>query len=201
MLSWTVFLLALSAVGVLAAGCVGYVYGDLARAGAAAVAAASASPGGTERPHAHARQDGDGADRAGGGAGRASAPGFGEAVRTGPLVATVTGVEYGCGPLDPVIDDIEGTCVLVYLEIANTGTRAYRPVAEFQTLVAAGGGRHPGDTRLSLAADHGGLFDAVPPGESRDGVLVFEIAYDVNARSIELRASADTPGVQVRLAH
>lgn len=142
------------------------------------------------------------ADQAGGSA-PARVARIGEQVQDGAFAFTVTGVEttetLGSGFLT---SEAEGRYVLVHVTVTNIGTEAATFSDANQTLLDADRREFSADsgTAVMYVPDSKAFLNQINPGNSVDGVLVFDVPESVEPAAIELRESMFSDGATVSLA-
>jgi Domain of unknown function (DUF4352) len=122
--------------------------------------------------------------------------GPGDPVQVGFFTLTVTAVEDGRQSLGgpPAISVPRGQFVLVSVTVHNDVLAPARFAVEYQYLFDGDRRKYEG------AIDRGGLFQAdINPGDTVEGVLVFDIPSDTEPLSIELHDSPSSDGVTVLL--
>ena len=123
--------------------------------------------------------------------------GIDDPVQDGDFTLTVTAIEDGRqsfgGP--PAISQPRGQFVLVYFTVHNDVLSPSLFAEEYQYLFDGEGRKYEG-----YIADRGDLFQAdINPGDTVDGVLVFDIPSDTVPAWIELHGSPSSGGVIVLL--
>ncbi|MGH3585493.1 MAG: DUF4352 domain-containing protein [Pseudonocardia sp.] len=182
---------ACSVLGLLV--CVGYA----AAFGAAASSAPTASTTGRTAPMPNIAAEQSGA------ATEASA-GIGDQVQDGAFTFTVTDVETGRESLGDgfLRSEAQGNYVLVHVTVTNVGTEAQMFTSANQTLLDAQGREFEADAGAALmnVPDSESFLTDVNPGNSVDGVLVFDVPDGLSPTAIELHESLFSGGVTVSLA-
>jgi Domain of unknown function (DUF4352) len=122
---------------------------------------------------------------------------IGDPVQDGDFTFTVTAVEDGRQSLGgpPATRVPRGQFVLVYFTVHNRVLSPSLFAEEYQYLTDGDGRKYEGHI-----VDRGDLFQAdINPGNTVEGVLVFDIASDAEPLSIEMHASQYSNGVSVLL--
>ncbi len=158
---------------------------------------------------ASAEQESPDDDAAGGEEPTAEAPagepetaGVGDAVRDGKFEFTVTEVETGV----PSVGDemfgqtAQGQYVLVHLTVENIGDEAQYFDGSSQELVDTAGRKHSADSSAAIYLDDSNSFlNQINPGNSVEGIVVFDVPADAELASITLHDSMFSGGVTVAL--
>jgi hypothetical protein len=130
----------------------------------------------------------------------ADLPGMGDAVRDGKFEFTVTELEDG---VDQIGDDFlnekaQGQFVLVHMTVENVGDEAQYFDGDSQKLVDTEGRTHSADTGAAIYLDDSNSFlNEINPGNTVDGVVVFDVPADASAATLELHDSMFSGGVEV----
>lgn len=131
-----------------------------------------------------------------------AAPGIGTAVRDGKFEFTVTAVEPGVASVgDEFLSvDAQGQFVLVHVTVTNVGDAAQMFDASSQKLFDAQGREHSADSTAGIyLGDANSFLNDINPGNSIQGVVVFDVPADAVPASIELHDSFMSGGVSVAL--
>lgn len=131
-----------------------------------------------------------------------AAPGIGTAVRDGKFEFTVTAVEPGVGRVgdDLLGVDAQGQFVLVHVTVTNIGDAAQMFDSSSQKLFDAQGREHSADSTAGIyLGDANSFLNDINPGNSIQGVVVFDVPADAVPASIELHDSFLSGGTQVAL--
>ncbi len=145
------------------------------------------------------------ADEAGGEAAAAPADdvaGLNTPVRDGKFEFTVTEVETGVatvGEEDFMEEQAQGQFVLVHLSVANIGDEAQTIIDSNQTLVDTEGRQHDAASAGMWLEDNDLWLSDVNPGNTVEGILVYDIPADATPASLELHDSMLSGGVSVDL--
>lgn len=148
------------------------------------------------------------ADTAGGAQAPAAAapeetvPGLGTAVRDGKLEFTVTAVEPGVTNVgDEFLSvDAQGQFVLVHVTVTNIGDAAQMFDASSQKLFDTQGREHSADSTAGIyLGDANSFLNDINPGNSIQGVVVFDVPADAVPASVELHDSFMSGGSTVAL--
>lgn len=129
--------------------------------------------------------------------------GIGDSVRDGKFEFTVTGVESGVPSVgdDYLSQEAQGQYVLVAMTVENIGDEAQYFFGDNQDLTDTEGRTHSADGTASIYLDSAdSLMTEINPGNTVDGVVVFDIPTDATPAEIELHDSAFSGGVTVALS-
>jgi hypothetical protein len=132
------------------------------------------------------------------------AAGIGTAVRDGKFEFTVSKVDCGKTRLGDTNfgKDAQGQFCTVNVKVENIGKEAQTLDASSQYLYGSGGQRYDADTEaaLYLGVNQTRTFlEAINPGNSVNGILVFDIPKNAEPTKIELHDSPFSGGVMVAL--
>lgn len=185
-------------VGVLIVVCVGV--GTVASLGAEEEPETSAN----EQPEAQAPESEDAEpaaedERENGDEGKATA-GIGDAVRDGKFEFTITEVETG---IDAVGDEFlgkeaQGQFVFVYVTVENIGDEAQLFDGSSQYLIDTEGREHSSDGEAAFYVENSDSFlTEINPGNTVEGIVVFDIPADATPASLNLHDSFLSGGVEV----
>jgi hypothetical protein len=131
-----------------------------------------------------------------------AAPGVGTPVADGKLQFTVTSVEAG---VPSIGDDLfgvtaQGQYVLVHMTVTNVGDAAQLFDASSQTLLDGQGRTHSADSGAAIyLPDSNSFLTSINPGNTVDGIVVFDVPADATPVSVELHDSPFSGGVTVSL--
>lgn len=165
------------------------------------VVVVQAVSGGTEpvaNPGASAGQTPGAADAAEGPA----APGIGAAVADGKFEFTVTSIEPGVPHIGDATFgvDAQGQFLLVHVTVTNVGDAAQYFDSSSQKLLDAQGRTHSADSSAAIyLPDSNSFLTSINPGNTVEGIVVFDIPADATPASIELHDSPFSGGVTVTL--
>lgn len=129
-------------------------------------------------------------------------PGLGAAVRDGKFEFTVTAVEPGVARVgdDLLGVDAQGQFVLVHVTVTNVGDVAQMFDASSQKLFDAQGREHSADSTAGIyLGDANSFLNDINPGNSIQGVVVFDVPADAVPASLELHDSFLSGGTTVAL--
>ena len=130
--------------------------------------------------------------------------GIGTEVQDGAFAFTVTKVDTGLRALGQGVlrSEAQGSYVLVHVTVRNVGTESQLFTDSNQTLLDAQGREFTADTSAAMmnVPDSESFLTDINPGNSVDGVLVFDVPEGVAPASIELQDSMFSSGVLVSLA-
>lgn len=130
------------------------------------------------------------------------AAGVGDAVRDGKFEFTVTEVETGVSEVGDefLSEQAQGQFVLVHMTVSNIGDEAQMLDGSNQTLVDDQGREHSANGSAAIYLDGSQTFlNDINPGNSVEGIVVFDIPADAQPAAIELHDSMFSGGVTVRL--
>lgn len=98
--------------------------------------------------------------------------------------------------------EAQGSHVLVHVTVRNVGTESELFTDSDQTLLDAQGREFTADTAAAMMnlPDSESFLTTINPGNSVDGVLVYDVPEGVAPASIELHGSMLSSGVLVSLA-
>lgn len=157
----------------------------------------------TDRPGAKPAQDRD-AEPGEKPKEKPAAPGIGDTVEDGVFAFTVTKVEKGVPEIGEgfLATRAQGQYVLVHLTVKNIGDRAQGFSGAEQKLIDAAGREFDADLGAAALAvqDANSLFENINPGNTVNGVLVFDVPKKVRLTAIELHDSPFSNGVTVTLS-
>jgi hypothetical protein len=129
--------------------------------------------------------------------------GVGAQVQDGAFAFTVTNVETGREALGDgfLRSEAQGSYVLVHVTVTNVGTEAQMFTSANQTLLDAQGREFEADAGAALmnVSDSESFLTAINPGNSVDGVLVFDVPEGLSPTGIELHESMFSGGATVSL--
>ena len=129
-----------------------------------------------------------------------AAPGIGTPVADGVFEFVVTGVEPGVARIGDEMLGVEaqGQFVLVRVTVTNVGDASQIFDASSQTLLDAQGRTHSADSGSAIyLPDANSFLTSVNPGNTVDGIVVFDIPADATPVSVELHDSPFSGGVTV----
>ncbi len=127
---------------------------------------------------------------------------IGTPVRDGKFEFTVTSLEPGVEHIgsDGFGVDAQGQFLLVHVTVTNIGDEAQYFDGSSQDLTDTEGRTHSADSSAAIYLDDSNSFlNQINPGNSVDGVVVFDIPVGAVPASIELHDSAWSGGVTVSL--
>lgn len=130
----------------------------------------------------------------------ADEPGVGDAVRDGKFEFVVTEVEPGLATVGEGFteEEAQGQFVLIHLTVTNIGDQPQTLFDSNQVLFDEQGRQHS-TSSSSIWLDEGLWLDEINPGNSMNGVLLYDIPADALPSSLELHDSAFSDGVTVTL--
>ncbi len=130
------------------------------------------------------------------------AAGIGDPVRDGKFEFTVTEVETGVSEVGDefLSEQAQGQFVLVHMTVSNIGDQAQMLSGGNQTLVDDQGREHSANGSAAIYLDDSETFlNDINPGNSVEGIVVFDIPADAQPAAIELHDSMFSGGVTVSL--
>lgn len=128
--------------------------------------------------------------------------GIGTPVRDGKFEFTVTQVETGVKRVgnDVLGQDAQGQFVLLHLTVANIGTEAQYFDGSSQKLYDAAGRTFSADSTAAIYLDaSNSLLNQINPGNTVQGIVVFDVPADATLTTVELHDSMFSGGVTVAL--
>lgn len=165
------------------------------------------SGGGAEEAGSAAGGEVSGASAADAGAAQAAevevAAGIGTPVRDGKFEFVVNGIECGATEVgnEYFNEQAQGQYCMLDLTITNIGDEAQYFSGENVTLYNAEGQKYSADTGASIyLEDSSSVFEEINPGNTLAGTVVFDIPAGASPVEVELRDSAFSGGVKVKLA-
>jgi hypothetical protein len=130
-------------------------------------------------------------------------PGIGDKARDGKFMFTVTKLKTGVAQIggSDFGAKAQGQFVLVSVKVKNIGDEAQTLFGDNQTLFIDGK-KYSADTSAAIYLDDSNsLFEEINPGNSLNGVVVFDVPKNATAfEKIELHDSAFSGGVDVDLS-
>ncbi|WP_402374593.1 DUF4352 domain-containing protein [Isoptericola rhizosphaerae] len=130
----------------------------------------------------------------------ADLPGLGDAVRDGKFEFTVTELEDGVKQIgdDFLNEKAQGQFVLVHMTVENIGDEAQYFDGDSQELVDTKGRTHSADTGAAIyLEDSNSFLNEINPGNTVDGVVVFDLPKKATPATLELHDSMFSDGVEV----
>lgn len=158
-------------------------------AGGAAVADGSSASTAEDAPEAEAAPEVE-----------EQAAGIGDKIRDGKFEFTVTKVEPGTQTVGDEFlgKEAQGQFVLVHLTIENIGDEAQLFDATSQLAFDGKGNEFSTDSEAGIYLDDSNAFlNEINPGNSVDGILIFDIPVKAKLQSLELHDSFLSGGVTV----
>lgn len=132
-----------------------------------------------------------------------TAASIGDEVQDGSLAFTVTNVESGAQALGESFlrTEAQGMYVLVHVTVRNVGSESVTFMGANQTLLDTQGREFTADSSAALinVPDSESFFTPINPGNSVDGVLVFDVPEEMTPAAIELHESMFSSGALVSL--
>jgi Domain of unknown function (DUF4352) len=130
------------------------------------------------------------------------APGIGDPVRDGKFEFTVQKVDCGKTRIGDQYTNTkaQGQFCLVHLKVENIGKESQLLDGSNQYLYGPGGQRFDADSEAGIYLDDAQTFlEEINPGNTVNGIVVFDIPKSVEPTKIELHDSAFSGGVTVEL--
>jgi hypothetical protein len=138
------------------------------------------------------------------GSARAISAGIGDQVQDGSFTFTVTDVQTGVQALGESFlrTEAQGEFVLVHVTVTNVGADSTTFMGANQTLLDTQGREFTADSSAAVmnVPDSASFFTPINPGNSVDGVLVFDVPEGLSPAAIELHESMFSGGALVSLA-
>jgi hypothetical protein len=131
-----------------------------------------------------------------------STPGIGDTVADGKFEFVVTAVETGVAQVGDEFfnQTAQGQFVLVRMTVTNIGDQAQYFDGSSQKLLDTAGRTHSADTGAAIyLGDSESFLNQINPGNTVEGVVVFDIPADAALASLELHDSPFSGGVTVNL--
>ncbi|MEU2201794.1 DUF4352 domain-containing protein [Isoptericola sp. NPDC019482] len=128
--------------------------------------------------------------------------GIGDTVRDGKFEFTVTDVEDGVSSVGDQYfgEEAQGQFVLVHMKVENIGDEAQYFMGDNQYLHDSEGKQYSADTEAAIYLDEAeSLLSEINPGNTVEGVVVFDVPTKADLDSIELHDSAFSGGATVDL--
>ncbi|MDJ1372253.1 DUF4352 domain-containing protein [Gulosibacter molinativorax] len=132
-----------------------------------------------------------------------AAASIGDAVTSGDLEFTITGVENGGTEVgsEYLNKTAQGEYFFVHVSVTNTGNEAVSFFGSNQKLVDSQGRQHETDSSASLyMEDNDTLFTEINPGNTVDGTLVFDIPADAEPVEVIVQDGMFDDEVPVNIA-
>ncbi|MDO8147526.1 DUF4352 domain-containing protein [Isoptericola sp. b515] len=126
--------------------------------------------------------------------------GIGDPVRDGKFEFTVTELERGVEKIgnEYLNTEAQGKFVLVHMSVENIGDEAQYFDGSSQKLVDTEGRTHSADSEAAIYLDDSNSFlNEINPGNTVDGIVVFDMPKDAKPATLELHDSAFSGGVEV----
>jgi hypothetical protein len=134
----------------------------------------------------------------------AASAGIGTEVQDGSLAFTVTDVKTGVRVLGDSFlrTEAQGMYVLVHVTVRNIGSESQTFMGANQTLLDAQGREFTADSSAALmnVPNSESFFTPINPGNTVEGVLVFDMPEGLSPAAIELHESMFSSGALVTLA-
>lgn len=133
---------------------------------------------------------------------KAHVPGLGEVVKDGKFAFKVTKVEKGLSQVGTgfATHKAQGQYVLVHLTVKNIGDEAQMFTDSAQKLIDAKGRTFDADSGAAIwLQDSHAFLENINPGNSVNGLLLFDVPENVTLKAVELHDSVFSVGVTVSL--
>jgi len=131
-------------------------------------------------------------------------PGLGDVVKDGKFAFKVTKVEKGLSQVGEgfTVSKAQGQYVLIHLTVKNIGDEAQLFSDSAQKLIDAKGRTFDADSGAAALGlkDSNAFLNNINPGNSVNGILLFDVPKDVRLKAVELHDSLFSDGVTVSLA-
>ncbi|WP_159621423.1 DUF4352 domain-containing protein [Ruania rhizosphaerae] len=130
------------------------------------------------------------------------APGIGDPARDGQFEFVVSEIETGVEQIGSEFlnTEAQGQFVLVHLSVTNIGNEAQHFFDSDQTMLDTEGREHSADSEAGIyLEDNDTLLNEINPGNTLEGVIVFDIPADATPAELELHDSAFSGGVTIAL--
>ncbi|TQC41590.1 DUF4352 domain-containing protein [Rhodococcus sp. WS4] len=131
-----------------------------------------------------------------------SAAGIGSPVRDGKFEFTVTAVDPGISTIgtEPLTSTAQGQFVLVHLTVRNIGDQQQMFDQSAQKMIDQQDRQLSSNAGDAIYVDSQNFLAEINPGNSVDGVVVFDIPKDSLPTKLELHDSVFSGGVTVQLS-
>ncbi|SEE95511.1 DUF4352 domain-containing protein [Ruania alba] len=129
-------------------------------------------------------------------------PGIGDPARDGTFEFVITEVETGVAQVGDefLSEEAQGQFVLVHLSVTNIGDQAEYFFDSDQTLIDTEDRQHSADSEAGIyLGDNETFLSEINPGNTLEGIIVFDVPADATPAGIELHDSAFSGGVSVTL--
>ncbi|MFG2293047.1 DUF4352 domain-containing protein [Streptomyces sp. NPDC048603] len=128
-------------------------------------------------------------------------PGLGEPARDGKFEFTVTRLRPGVSNIGGQYGrDAQGQFFLVHMTVRNIGDRAQTFDGSDQKLIDRNGSEYSADTAAALYLDKSESFlNRINPGNTVDGIVVFDVPRTASPVRIELHDSLFSGGTTIDL--
>ncbi|MBE3011710.1 DUF4352 domain-containing protein [Microbispora sp. NEAU-D428] len=133
---------------------------------------------------------------------KAHVPGLGDLVKDGKFAFKVTKVEKGLSQVGEgfTAHEAQGQYVLVHLTVKNIGDEAQMFTDSAQKLIDAKGRTFDADSGAAIwLQDSNAFLENINPGNSVNGLLLFDVPKNLTLKAIELHDSIFSGGVTVSL--
>lgn len=131
--------------------------------------------------------------------------GIGKEYRDGKFAFTVTKVKKGVKRVGGQYlgSTAQGQYVLIYVTVENIGDKARTFNADNQTLYDTKGRKFDADTEATvmMGEKSKAFLEQINPGNSVDGILIFDVPHGVRLKAVDLHDSLFSSGVTVPLGN
>ncbi|MEV4322384.1 DUF4352 domain-containing protein [Microbispora rosea] len=131
-------------------------------------------------------------------------PALGDVVKDGKFAFKVSKVEKGLSQVGEgfTVSKAQGQYVLIHLTVKNIGDEAQMFSDSAQKLIDAKGRTFDADSGAAALGLKGSnaFLNNINPGNSVNGILLFDVPKDVKLKAVELHDSLFSDGVTVSLA-
>lgn len=128
--------------------------------------------------------------------------GIGDVVKDGKFSFKVTKVEKGLSQVGEgfTVSKAQGQYVLIHLTVKNIGDEAQMFTDSAQKLIDAKGRTFDADSGAAIwLPDSNAFLENINPGNSVNGILVFDVPESLTLKAVELHDSIFSAGVTVSL--
>ncbi|SDC56034.1 protein of unknown function [Sanguibacter gelidistatuariae] len=130
-------------------------------------------------------------------------PGIGSVVADGKFEFTVNSLEPGVAHIGDATFgvDAQGQFLLVHVTVTNIGDQAQYFDSSSQKLLDAQGRTHSADSTAAVyLPDSNSFLTSINPGNTVEGIIVFDVPADASPASLELHDSPFSGGVTVAVS-
>ncbi|MEV0974972.1 DUF4352 domain-containing protein [Microtetraspora glauca] len=130
-------------------------------------------------------------------------PHLGDVVKDGKFAFKVTKIEKGLSQVGEgfLVSKAQGQYVLIHLTVKNIGDEAQMFTDSAQKLIDAKGRQLDTDSGAAALAlkDSNAFLNNINPGNSVQGILLFDVPKNITLKAVELHDSVFSGGVTVAL--